>query len=333
MITRRKYLIASGSGLCLSAASHPVFSQQQPVKVPRVGILSSESATDPVERSHLEVILSGLRALGYETDKNIIIELRYAESKYERLQRLATELVQLKVDVIVALGIKATVEAKRVTSTIPIILPNTSSDLIEMGLAASLARPGGNVTGSSIFGPEIMGKRLELAKEALPRAERIGILLNAANPSYEPVLREVNARAKSLKVMLLPFKVLSRDEFAHAISSMLKQRIGALLVGDDTLFRNNAHAIADIAFKHRIPAVGSAFFGESGGLMGYGANAIAMMRGAAVYVDKILKGTRAGDLPIERATRFDMVVNLKIAKSLGIKMPPTIMVQATRVIE
>ena len=329
VITRRRIVIALGAGALAPRAAFA----QQPGKVHRIAFLSSESSANARERDRLQALLQGLRNYGYHEGKNLEIEARWAAGDYDRLPQLATELVRLKVDVIVASGIKSTVAARRATATIPIVLPSTSSDPIAMGLAASLPRPGGNVTGSGMFGPEIAAKRLELLKEVLPRIAQVAVLFNPANGSFGPTLDAMNATAKSLKLTLQPLEVKAPGEFDSVIRPLSKKRIDAILVQDDTLFATNARALADTIAHTRLPAAGSKDFGNAGGLIGYGADNLELFRNAAAFVDKILKGAKAGDLPIERATKFDLVINMKTAKALGIKIPQSILVQATRTIE
>jgi len=331
MNNRRKLIVALGAGALVAPLSS--FAQQKAVKIPRLGILSSEGASDLLERGRVEALRGGLGELGYEDGKTIVITSRFADGRYDLLAGLAADLVAIKVDVIVPFGIKAAVEARRATSTIPIVLPSTQSDMVAMGLAASLARPGGNVTGSSLFGAEIVSKRLELMKEALPRISRVGILVNPANPSSKSTMQEPNTAAKSLKVSTHQFEVRSESELNAAFLNMGQQRMDAMMILDDTLFSNRPDVIANLALKRRLPAAGNRLFGEAGGLLGYGVDALAMYRRAAIFVDKILKGAGAAELPIERATKFELVVNMRTAKALGIKIPQSILVRADRVIE
>lgn len=333
MTTRREFISASGAGVCLLAGPLVSLAQPKPGKMPRLGILSSEGAGDVLERGRIEALRDGLKELGYEDGKNIAITSRFAESKYDRLAGLAMELVAMKVDVIIPFGIKATVEARRATATIPIVLPSTQSDLVAMGLAASLARPGGNVTGYTLFGAEITAKRLELMKETLPRISRVGILINPANPSVKSTSQETIIAAKTLKVSVQQFEVRATSQFDAAFSSMVQQRMDAVMTLDDTVFSNHPGVIANLALKKRLPAAGNRLFGEAGGLLGYGVDALATYRDTARFVDKILKGARPGDLPIERAMKFELVINMKTATALGVTIPPSVLVRADRVIE
>jgi putative ABC transport system substrate-binding protein len=331
MNNRRKLVIALGAGALVAPLAS--FAQQQPAKIARIGFLSSESASDVQERSRVEALREGLRELGYAEGKNFAIEFRWAEGKYDQLSSLATELARLRVDVLVTFGIKAAVAAKGATTTIPIVIPGTVTDLVAMGVVSSLGRPGGNITGSAAFGPEIMAKRLEMLRDAMPRITRVAVLFNPANSSSGRTLQAMEITARSLKLSLQPFEVRSPDEFEGIIAAMVKRRADAIVVQDDTMLSVNAKGLADLAAKKRLPSAGAKAFGEAGGLIGYGANLLEMYRRAAVYVDKILKGANPGDLPIDRATRFELVINLKTAKALGIKIPNSILVRADKVIE
>jgi putative ABC transport system substrate-binding protein len=306
--------------------------QQPQGKVPRVGFLISEALSG--QASRIEALRAGLRDRGYVEGKSIAIEIRSAEGNYDRLPGLAAELAGLKVDVLVAFGIKALAAASKATSTIPIVIPATSSDPVAMGLVSSLARPGGNVTGSTTFGPEIMAKRLELLKDVMPGMTRVAVLVNPANSSFGPTLKQMDIAAKSLKLSLVPFEVRARDEFDRVFAAMAKRRVDAMVIQDDTIFGEaNANAIAKLAARQRLLAVGSNGFAEAGGTIGYGRTDAELYRRGAYFVDRILKGAKPGDLPIEQATRFELVINMKTAKALGIKIPQSVMLRADRAIE
>jgi putative ABC transport system substrate-binding protein len=329
MINRRRALT-----LCLGAIAAPLaaLAQQPQGKVPRVGFLISETLSG--QASRIEALRSGLRDRGYVEGKNIAIEFRSAEGSYDRLPSLAAELADLKVDVLVAFGIKALAAASVATTTIPIVIPATSSDPIALGLISSLARPGGNVTGSTTFGPEIMAKRLELLKEVMPGMKRVAVLGNPANPSFGPTFKQMDVAAKSLNVSLESFEVRKLDDFGRAFAAMAKGRVDALVVQDDTIFGEaNARAIAELAARQRLLAVGSNGFAEVGGTIGYGRTDAELYRRGAYFVDRILKGAKPGDLPIEQATKFELVINMRIAKALGIKIPQSVLLRAGRVIE
>ena len=304
--------------------------QRHPSTIPRIGYLSSETASDMANR--LEALRAGLRDLGYVEGRNIVIEVRRAGGNYDRLPDLAAELVRLKVDLLVAEGIKAGLAAKRATTTIPIVLPGTA-DPVEAGAVGSIARPGGNLTGSTAFGTELAVKRLELLKEAVPRISKVAILSNPANPNSGPTLEALEAAAKSLKMGLQKIDVRAPTEFDSAFEVMAKSRLSAVLVLSDTMFVSNVKAIALLAAAKRLPLAGRVEFADAGGLIGYGVNSPDMYRRSAAIVDKILKGAKPADLPIERATNFELVVNRKAGKALGITIPPALLVRADRVIE
>ena len=328
MNNRRKLIVT----LSMSAIAIPLssFAQSQPAKVHRIGILSAETPSSLAGR--MDALRAGLRDLGYVEGKNIVIEFRGAEGNYDRLPDLAVELARFKPDVIVTLGQKAAVAAKHATTTIPIVFPNVS-DAVATGLVASLARPGANMTGSTFFGPELMAKQLELLREAVPRMAQVAVLQNPANSSSGPNLRAMEIAAKSLKLGLQHFDVRGPNEFDSVFAAMAKRRIDAVVIQSDTMFFANAIAIADLPAKKRLPSAGNTEFAEAGGLIGYGVNILEMHRRAAVFVDKILKGAKPGDIPVERPTKFELVVNLKTAKALGLTIPNSILVRANRVIE
>jgi putative ABC transport system substrate-binding protein len=325
--TRRKLLIALGA--CALAA--PLASlAQQAAKVPRIGFLGSTSASGYA--TQIEALRAGLRDLGYVEGKNILIEWRFAEGNYERLPGLAAELVQLRVDVIVTHATPGTHAAKQATTTIPIVMAAVG-DPVASGLVASLARPGGNMTGSAFFNLELGAKRLELLKEAVPRTKRVAVLLNLDNPVSGLIIDVMEPTAKSLKVELQQFKVRGPNEFESAFTAMAKRRVDAVVINEEPMLIANAKGIADLAAKQRLPSIGFKEIAEAGGLMAYGVNIPEMWRRAATYIDKILKGAKPGELPIEQATRFELVINLKTAKALGITIPQSILVRADKVIE
>ena len=327
-LRRRQLLLALGAGaLAPSLAS---FAQQPPAMVARIGFLGSESASGYVSR--VNALRAGLRDLGYVEGRNIVIEFRWAEGNYERLPDLAAELVRLKLDVIVTHAIPGTRAAKRATTTIPIVMA-VGLDPVAMGLIASLARPGGNITGSTFFGPELSAKRLELLKDAMPRIMRVAFIVNPDNPGMVLGLQAMESTARLLKMESEIIEVRSPKEFDGAFAAMAKRRVDAVAVQEDPLFIANAGAIANLATKQRLPSIGFTEFAETGGLIGYGANYPEMFRRAAYFVDRILKGAKPGELPVEQPTKFELVVNMKTAKALGLKIPNSILVRADRVIE
>ena len=325
MNNRRKLFVALGASAL--AAPFCSFAQQPSAKLHRIGFLGPTSAG-----RGSDAFRAGLRELGYVEGKNLVIEFLWAEGKYERLPELAAELVRRKVDVIVTNG-PGNLAAKSATATIPIVFA-TVGDAVGAGLVPSLARPGGNITGLSFFNPELAAKRLELLKEAFPRIRRIAVLFNSDNPAQNNLnLPAMEATAGALKLELQQFGVRSPGEFESAFATMSKRRVEAVAINEDPMFSANLGAAVSLADKYRIPSIGSIAVAEAGGLMAYGVNSNAMFRRAAVFVDKILKGANPGDLPIERATTFELAVNMKTAKALGIKIPNSILVQATKVIE
>ena len=326
MNNRRKLLVALGAG-ALAWATH-TRAQPKAAKVARIGILHPTSASST--RGNFEALRSGLRDLGYVEGKNLVIERRWADGKYERFNELAAELVRLKVDVIVTTGTPGTQAAKQATTTIPIVMA-ASGDPVAAGLVASLARPGGNVTGLAIFGPEIHAKRLELLREAMPRLRRVGILRNVDNSGNDT--KGLEQAAKALNLELQQFGVRGPDEFNSAFSEMSKQRIDAVVVLDDAMLNYNVKGTAELAAARRLPSAGNPTFAEAGGVIGHGISQVGVWRRAATFVDKILKGAKPADLPIERATTFDLVINMKMAKALGITIPQSILVRADKVIE
>jgi putative ABC transport system substrate-binding protein len=327
-VERREFIVGT---LSLLAAPLASFAQPPPGKAPRIGLLISETLAGTASR--IEALRAGLRDRGYVEGLTLAIEVRSAEGRYERLPGLAAELARLRVDVIVAFGIKALVAAKGATTTVPIVIPVTSSDPVAMGLVDSLARPGGNITGSTTFGPEVMAKRLELLREFVPRVTRVAVLVNPANASFGPTLRQMNVTAQSLKLSLQPFEVRAPAEIDGIFGAMAKGRVDAIVVQEDTMFGVNAKAIADLAARKQLPVAGNRAFAEAGALIGYGGTDAGLYGRGAYFVDRILKGAKPGDLPIEQATRFELVINLKTAKALGLTIPPSVLARADEVIQ
>ena len=304
---------------------------QQSSKVARIGFLGPTSAAGFERR--LEALRAGLRDLGYTEGENIVFEYRWAEGKYERLPELAVELVRLKVDVIVIQGIPGALAAKRATTTIPIVMASVG-DAVATGLVASLARPGGNITGVTNFINEVMAKRIELLKDVMPRIRRVAVLLNPSNPvNNAPIVQAMELTAKSLTIELDQFGARGPDEFDSALASIAKKRVEAVIVQEDPVLNTGSRAIADLAAKHRLPSIGFSGFAEAGGLIGYGADLPESFRRAAYFVDKILKGAKPADLPVERARKFELAINLKTAKTLGLTIPPSLLLRADHVIE
>jgi putative ABC transport system substrate-binding protein len=305
-------------------------SGQQPAKVYRIGFLGAASASAYAPK--VGAFQQGLRGLGYEEGKNLVIEFRWAEGHYDRLPALAAELVGLPVDLLVTHGTPGTRAAKGATTAIPIVMA-AIGDAVATGLVASLARPGGNITGSTFFSPETNAKGLERLKEAVPRIRRVAVLANPDNPQAGPALRAMALTATSLKVALLQFEARGPSEFESAFTAMARGRVDALAILDDGMLIANAGGLAALAAQRRLPSVGFKEFAQADGLMGYGVDLPELFRRAAVFVDKILKGARPADLPVERATRFELLINLKTAKVLGLTIPQSLLSRADEVIQ
>jgi putative tryptophan/tyrosine transport system substrate-binding protein len=305
---------------------------QQPKKVPRIGILSSVSPSSTREVGQVEAFRQGLRELGYIEGKNIVIEYRYAEAVEERLGNLAAELVQLNVDLIFASGTTGTQAAKRATKTIPIVMTSVT-DPVGAGLVASLAHPGGNVTGLSNLS-ELSGKQLELLKEAFPKVTRVAVLWDPANTANARLLAEMKVAAHGLRISLQPLEVNGPDDFQPAFSAMRKQHASALIALRNAITYTYGTRIVDLTAKSKLPAMyPDRVLVDTGGLMSYGPDFLEMFRRAAIYVDKILKGAKPADLPVEQPTKFEFVINLKTAKQLGLTISPNVLAQADRVIK
>ena len=307
---------------------------QQAGKVHRIGYLAAGSSSDAAPFT-IGSFRQGLRELGWVEGQNIVIDYRFAEGRYDRLPDLAAELVRLKVDVIVASPTTPAAAAKNATGTIPIVMIGAGADPVGQGLVASLARPGGNVTGLSYStGQEIFGKQLELLKEIVPKVRRVAVLWNPAVPAIAPAIGEVKVAARSLGVELQLLEARGSDDFDGAFAAMAEERAGALLVLVDPVFSFHRTRLAGLATKNRLPA---AYTNrqpvDAGGLMSYGPSFSDLWRRAAGYVDKILKGAKPADLPVEQPTLFELVINLKTAKALGIDFPPSILLRADEVIE
>ena len=323
MKTRREVILALGAGVV--AAPLTAFAQQA-AKSYRIGFLASESASDPSQAKRLEVLRTSLRDLGYVEGRNIAIEVRWAEGQYDRLPALASELVALKTSVIVTSGTKATVAAKNATSTVPIVMGSTG-DPIGLGVTSSLARPSGNVTGSTNLSPEIGTKLLELLKEAVPRITQVAYLVNPADPSVS--LPAMQTTARSLRLALPVFEARTPNQFDGIFAEMAKARCDAVVVQGDTLFAVNVQTVAQFALTHRLPSASSLDdFAEVGGLITYGPDRLEGYRRGAVFVDKLLKGAKPGDLPIQQSSKFDLIINTITAKSLGLSIPQSLQLRA-----
>jgi putative tryptophan/tyrosine transport system substrate-binding protein len=308
---------------------------QQPKKVSRLGYLSNADAATDSDRT--EGIRLALRELGYIEGQNIAIEYRYAEGKVDRAPELAAELVRLKVDIIVvASGDQWIQAAKNATKTIPIVMTGQGSDPVRAGHVESLARPGGNVTGLTTLNRELGGKRLELLKEAVPKLARVAVLYDPANPPSSHEVKELlPADARALKLTIQPWEIRAVDDFEKVFAALNKQRPDGLYVNTSgPVMRPNRKRIANFALKSRLPSVySSRGYVEAGGLMSYGADLADGYRRVAIYVDKILKGAKPADLPVEQPTKFELVINLKTAKQINLTIPPNVLARADRVIK
>ena len=327
MITRRKLVLALGTGVL--AAPLVCFAQQQGSKIARIGLLESASSY----ANGREALSAGLRALGLVEGKNIIVEHRWAEGKYARLPGLAAEMAQMKVDVIVAASAPAVQAVQQTTTTIPVVMVRTS-DPVGMGFVASLARPGGNITGLSNINVEVSAKYLELLRAAVPKLSRISVLTNPGNPNHPDLVKRIQATDKTNTVRISAVQADSESQIEAAFASMKQERAGALIVLGDAFFFAQARRLAELAAQQRLPTM---FWTrdpvEAGGLLSYGQNIAEHYYRAATYVDKILKGAKPGDLPVEQATKIELVINLRTAKAIGLTIPQELLLRADKVIE
>jgi putative ABC transport system substrate-binding protein len=325
--TRRRLLFVGATAL---ASPRALFAQAAG-KVVRVGFLAPTTRKGYAPR--IEGLKAGLRELGYIEGKNLVIEYRSVEDdRYDRLPDLAAQLVALKVDVLVTGGTPATLALKRATSSIPIVI-GAASDPVATGLVPNLARPGGNITGMMFFVAELAVKRLQLIREALPQLQRVAVLMNPDNVSMAPVEREMAPAAKGLGLELQRHEVRSPSDFDAVFSAMAAKGAEALLVVEDAMLNVNSRRLGALATGKRLVSIGSPDIAIGGGAFAYGVDQVEMFRRAANYIDKIVRGAKPGDLPVERVTKFEMMVNTKAIKALGIAVPQTILIRADRVIE
>ena len=283
--------------------------------------------------SRIEGFRQGLRDFGYVEGTNITIEYRWAEGRYERLPELAAELVRSNVDLIVTHGTPGSLAAKRATTTIPIVMASIG-DPVATGVVASVARPGGNITGQTFFNPELRAKRIELLKEVMPRLTHVAVILNADNPAaVGPEFQAMEKAAQALNIKLQPFRLREPSELVNAFEKMEQTHVEAVETGDDPLAVGNVGAIVALASRGRLLSIGPEDVPRAGGIIGYGVDFVAFFRRAGFFVDKILKGTKPADLPIERASKFQFILNRKAAKALGFELPQSILLRADEVIE
>ena len=329
MIARRKLLV--GLGLSILSPAFPLLAQQP--KVRRIGFLAVRSRSTPSNpEPYYDAFVQGMRELGYVEGKNVVIEWRFADGKYERLPGLAAELVQMKVEVIVTQG-PGTQASQRATSTIPIVFAPVN-DPVGSGVVASLARPGGNVTGLSLMAVDLSPKQLELLKIMRPRLSSVAVLLNFGNAGHPAILKSVQSAARQVGIKALPVDARAPEEIERGFATMTRERIEAVIVAGDAFFVGQRRRIAELALKHRMPSM---FLTredvQAGGLMSYGPNLAEFYRRGATYVDKILKGAKPGDLPIEQPTQIHLAINLKTAKMLGLVVSNELLSRADEVIE
>ena len=330
MNTRRKLIIALGTS-ALAAPFGP-FAQQQG-KVWRVGFLSGRSRPASLDSDIFGAFSNGMRELGYVEGKNLVIEWRFAEGMYERLPTLAAELVKMKVDVIVPAGTPMIIAAQKATTTIPIVFGGIN-DPVGSGFVKSLARPGGNITGLSNISVDISAKHLEMLLGMVPKLSRVAVLVNPDNSSHAMVLKSVQSAAQRTNAKILPAEARTAPEIEKVFSAVAGAKAGAVIVAGDALFNQQVRQIAELAAKHRLPSVGAIReYVDAGGLMSYGPSITESYRRAAIYVDKILKGAKPGDLPIEQPTKFELIINGKTAKILGLTIPKSLLISADKVIE
>src|SRR6476659_5978224 len=325
---QRREFITLLSGIVAALATARA---QQPAKIPRIGFLGNSTAT--MEANLIGPLRDGLRELGYEEGRNVIIEFRWADGKYDQFPALVAELLAAKVDVIITAGTPATLAIKKATSTVPLVFIAVG-DPVGTGVVPNLGRPGGNITGLSSIAPDLEGKRLELLREVVPKLSHVAFFLNPANAFHTASMRQARVAAESLGIKLQPMEVNKSEQLDGAFASIVKEKPDALLILADRVFLHNRKRMMEFAIQQRLPSVNAyRELVEAGGLISYGPSYEDMHRRAAVYVDKILKGTKPADLPIEQPTKFTLLINLKTAKTLGLTVPPTLVARADELIE
>jgi putative tryptophan/tyrosine transport system substrate-binding protein len=326
---KRKIVIGLLTAVLLTTVSFA--NAQQKGKIPRIGFLGNSTAE--LEANLIEPFREGLRDLGYVEGKNIVLEWRWAEGKYERFPALIAELIAAKVDVIVTAGTPATIALKNATTTLPLVMIAVG-DPVGTGLIASLAHPGGNLTGLTSISPELEGKRIELLREVIPKLSHIAVMWNPKNAYHVIENKEVKGVAAAIRMKVLYLGVEAEGQLDNAFAQIVKEQPAALLVLADRVFLHNRARIMDFTVQHRLPGIYAYLeLVEAGGLMSYGPSYADMHRRAATYVDKILKGTKPADLPVERPAKFELVINLKAAKQIGVAIPPNVLARADKVIK
>jgi putative tryptophan/tyrosine transport system substrate-binding protein len=323
----RTIAIAVGMTCVLFAFAHV---DAQPAQIVRVGFLGPTSAASNASR--MDALRAGLRDLGYVEGHNLVIESRWADGMFDRLPALAAELVRLNVDVILTAGTPGIRAAKNATTMIPIVMV-TSGDPVAFGFVASLARPGGNITGSSNFSSELSAKRLELLKEAFPDTQRVGVMFNPDNAVNDRNLPVMEQMAQTLSLTIHKFEVRSAEDVASAYAAVTQQRVDAIVLPEDDFITANQSRIVELVETQRLPSIGRAEFAQAGGLIGYSVNFVDLYRRSALFVDKIIKGAKPAELPVERPTQFEFIVNLRAAKQIGVNIPTSVLFQADTVIQ
>jgi putative tryptophan/tyrosine transport system substrate-binding protein len=332
--SRRRFLQGSLAlaGLGLLTGCEPPRLPWQPAKVPRIGFLATGSREG--RKFLVEGFLQGLREHGYEEGQNIVIEYRFSDDRDERLPELAAELVDLKVDAILASGTPAGLAARQATSTIPIVMGSFAADPVATGLTTSLNRPGGNITGMISMTSQLSGKQLQLLQESVPGLARVAVLWNPPDPTYGPVVQDLEAAAPRLGLELLRVEARVPEDLAGAFEAATRQHAGALVIPPDPLTTNRPGVVADFAARHRLPVISSRTeFVEAGGLLSLGPDLADNYRRSAAHVDKILEGAKPADIPMEQPTKFELFVNLKTAQGLGLTIPQSVLMQATEIIQ
>ncbi|ACA20971.1 protein of unknown function DUF534 [Methylobacterium sp. 4-46] len=322
---RRQFLATLGA----ASVSRPMLARSQPV-LPRIGFLGA--ATPNGYARQVESLKLGLRELGYEDGRDVLLDFRWALGDYARLAALARELVDSRPNVIVTHGYPATAALKQASRDVPIVVA-TTSDIAMTGLVDSLAHPGGTITGLSFFAPQISAKRLEILKECIPGLTSLATVFNVANPVAQPDLRALGSTARSLGVELRPVAIQSPQEFEAAFATIASSRVGAVSLIHDALLTDNVRTLANLCLKHRLASIGEGPYVKAGGLVGYGPDFYDMFRRSASYVAKILRGSHPRDLPIEQPIKFDYVFNLRTADYLGLEVPPSALARASELVE
>jgi putative ABC transport system substrate-binding protein len=323
---RREFITLLGG-----AAAWPLVARAQaPANIRIIGFLGME--TKAGSAPWVDGLRVGLRELGYREDQEIAFEFRYADGKYERLAQLATELLERKIDVLVTYGTPGGRAAKNATAAVPIVI-SSSGDPVASGLVASLSRPGGNITGVAFFNPELAAKRLELLKEVFPQIRAVAVLLNPNNPISQPNFQATDLVARALDIELKQFEVRGPGEFESAFIAMASRHVEAVAVLDDAMLIVNAGTIGQLALNYRLPSIGFKEIAERGGLMSYAVDFPDMFRQSARLIDKIFRGSKPSDIPVEQVTKFELVINLKTANALAVKISPMILARADKVIE